>query len=395
MARRILHIDMDAFFAAVEVTRNPALRGKPLIVGGAPDDARAVVSSASYEARRFGVHSAMPIAQARKLCPHGVFIRCSHGVYGAASKRIQDLLESITPTIQMASIDEANLDITGSIHLFGNEDALAASLKQHILEQEHLTCTIGIASNKMVAKVAANECKPDGYLSIPPGGEAAFLAPLPVGKLPGVGPRTRETLETMGVMTVRQLADMPESMLKRLVGEQGARALHTAALGLGSDAVTPRGLPKSISRETTFSQDLLDWRLVEPVVFQLAEHCAHTLRSESLETRRITLKVRYSDFDTKTFARMLPEPTTLDIEINEALQLLLPKARQRRARVRLVGVNLSALSFNQHQMRLFQRDEREKWERLTKTMDAVRGKLGFDALHVGQALKRDHPHKKR
>ncbi len=378
---------MDAFFASVEAALNPALKGRALIVGGDPDDSRSVVSSASYEARRFGVRSAMPMAQAKQLCPRGIFLKCSHGVYGEVSRRIQAILETATPIIQMASIDEANLDITGSIHLFGSEDALAACLKQRIFEQEHITCTIGIGSNKMVAKIAANECKPDGRLSIASGDEADFLAPLSVGKLPGVGPRTRETFESMGVMTIRQLREMPEAMLTRLVGEQGAQGLHSAALGLGSDVVTPRGAPKSISRETTFSRDLNDWRQIEPVVFRLAEHCAHGLRADGLETKRATLKVRYSDFDTRTFAHMLPDPTALDIEINEALQLLMPKARQRRARVRLVGVHLSALSFNQHQMRLFERGQREKWERLTQTMDAVRDKLGFDALHVGQALK--------
>lgn len=386
MARRILHVDMDAFFASVEAVRDPSVRGKPLIVGGNPDDPRSVVSSASYEARRFGVRSAMPMAQAKKLCPRGVFMRCTHGVYGEVSKRIQAILETTTPMIQMASIDEANLDITGSIHLFGSEDALAEQLKRLVREQEGLTCTIGVAANKTVAKVAANECKPDGYLSIPPGGEADFFAPLPVGKLPGVGPRTQEALESMGIMTVGQLAQMPEAMLKRVVGEQAAIALRGAALGIGSDEVLPPGLPKSISRETTFGRDRSDWRMIEPVLFRLAEHCAHTLRADGLETRRVTLKTRYSDFDTRTFSQQLPEPTSLDIEINDALHQLIPKAQKRRARVRLVGVNLSALSFNQHQMRLFEREQREKWERVTRAMDTVRDKLGFDALHVGQTL---------
>ncbi len=393
MHRRILHIDMDAFFASVETALNPSLRGKPLIVGGRAEDARSVVSSASYEARRYGVHAAMPIAQAKKLCPKGIFIPCSHGVYGKVSQRIQAILESVTPYIQMASIDEANLDITGSIHLFGDEATLADHIKDCIRDQEHITATIGIASNKMTAKIAANSCKPDGYLSVPTGMEREFLAPLPVGVLPGVGPHTRESLEQMGIMTVRQLAETPENILKRLVGEQGARGLHASAQGLGSDTVEPPRLPKSISRETTFSKDLADWHEIEPVLFRLAEHCAYTMRTEGLETRRITLKVRYGDFETKTFAHSLPEPTALDSMILQALRELLPKGKARRARVRLIGVNLSSLSYNQHQMELFKREQEEKWERAMRSVDALRDKLGFDSVGLGGAM--DRPVKKQ
>jgi len=377
---------MDAFFASVESARDPSLRGKPLIVGGNLDDLRSVVSSASYEARRYGVRSAMPIAQAKRLCPHGVFMRCSRGVYGEASRRIQEILETATPHIQMASIDEANLDITGSIHLFGDEEKLARHIKNAILEQERITCTIGVASNKMVAKVAANECKPDGFLSIAPGAERDFLAPLSVGKLPGVGPHAKEALENMGVMTIGRLATVPEPTLKRMFGEQGAASLLRAACGMGSDEITPQDQPKSISRETTFPEDLSDWRVIEPVVFRLAEHCAYALRSEGLETKRVTLKTRYADFQTKSFAKTLSDPTALDVDIMAALRELFPKAQARRARVRLVGVHLSALSWNQHQMRLFNREKMEKWERVSQTVDTVRGKLGFDAVHVGRVL---------
>lgn len=384
---------MDAFFASVEMALNPSLRGKAVIVGGHLDDTRSVVSSASYEARKFGVHSAMPMAQARNLCPNGIFIPCSHGVYGETSRRIQAILESVTPYIQMASIDEANLDITGSIHLFGDEAALAAHIRGRIAEQERITATVGIASNKMVAKIAANACKPDGYLSIPSGAEREFLTPLPVGVLPGVGPRTRESLEQLGIMTVRQLAETPETMLKRLLGEQAARSLHASALGVGSDTVEAQQAPKSISRETTFSKDLGDWSEIEPVLFRLAEHCAYTMRSEGFETRRVTLKVRYSDFETKTFAGTLPEPTALDAVIVQTLQGLLPKGKARRARVRLIGVNLSSLTCNQHQLKLFNRQKDEKWERVLRSVDAVRDKMGFEAMGLGRAMHGDRNRK--
>lgn len=385
--RRILHIDMDAFFASVEVARNPQLQGKAVVVGGNPEDRRGVVSSASYEARAYGVHSAMPLGRAKQLCPHAVFIRGSHGVYGEVSRRIRDILYSVTPLVQMASIDEANLDITGSIHLFDNEAALALSLKQRIYEKEQLTATVGIASNKMVAKIAANQCKPDGFLAVPDGEEAVFLAPLSVAKLPGVGPRSREMLEERGILTVAQLAAVPEAVLSRLMGAQAAAGLHAAAQGVGSDIVDPVRIPKSISRETTFSEDLQDWKELEAVLFCLAEHCAYTLRSEGLEAGKVTLKVRYSDFETKSFGITLPEPTCLDTRIVEALKLLMPKAQQRRTRVRLIGVNVSGLSKDQHQMRLFDREDREKWERLLHAVDGMREKLGFDSMRLGNTLK--------
>lgn len=386
MSRRILHIDMDAFFASVETALNPVLRGKPIIVGGNADDARSVVSSASYEARRYGVRSAMPIAQARRLCPEGIFIPCSHGIYGEVSRRIEAILETVTPFIQMASIDEANLDITGSIHLFKNEGALAVHVKKSIEEQEHITATVGIASNKMVAKIAANTCKPDGYLSIDTGRERAFLAPLSVEVLPGVGPNTRESLESRGIMTVRQVLETPEPLLAGLMGSHGARCLLDAAMGMGSDTIETRQMPKSISRETTFSKDEMDWAKFEPVLFRLAEQCAYALRSEGLETSRVTLKVRYSDFQTKTFATSLPEPTALDSTLLRALRELISKGRGRRARVRLIGVNLSVLSYNQHQMELFNREREEKWERTMRSVDAVRDKLGFGSVGLGSAL---------
>lgn len=385
--RRILHIDMDAFFASVEVARNPTLHGKAVIVGGNPEDRRGVVSSASYEARRYGVRSAMPIVKARQLCPHAVFIRGSHGVYGEVSRRIREILHSVTPVVQMASIDEAHLDISGSIHLFKDEEALALTLKKKIYDEERLTATIGIASNKMVAKIAANQCKPDGFLSIPQGEEAAFLAPLSVAELPGVGPRSREILEARGVLTVKQLATLPEPLLAQLMGVQAAASLHAAAHGVGSDVVDPVHVPKSISKETTFSQDLADWEELSSVLFCLAEHCAHTLRSEGMEARKVTLKVRYSDFDTRVFGLTLSESTCLDVRIVEALKELLPKAQQRRARVRLIGVNLSGLTRDQHQMRLFDREDREKWERLLHTVDDVREKMGFDSMRLGNRLK--------
>lgn len=389
--RRILHIDMDAFFASVEVARNPALAGKPVIVGGG--DTRGVVSSASYEARQFGVRSAMPVAQARRLCPGAVFLRGSHELYGRVSRRIHEILETASPLVQMASIDEAYVDITGSIALFGGEEAIALHLKKTIRGETGLPCTIAVAESKLVAKVAANEVKPDGCILIPSGGGAAYLAPLPVRKLPGAGPKTCETLEHLGIGTIGRLAEAPMPLLEPAFGRQMALGLQLAARGGSADTVETSHTPKSISRETTFPRDLSDWAALERVAVHLAEYCAHTLRGEGMETRRVTLKVRHADFETHTLAHTLPEPTALDVDIIGAIKLLLPRAAMRRMPVRLIGVNLSQLAWNQHQLALFDGPRNEKWERVMEKVDSVRGRLGFDAVRLGRGLEGAPPKK--
>jgi DNA polymerase-4 len=237
--------------------------------------------------------------------------------------------------------------------------------------------------------VGANEAKPDGLLIIPLGAEEAYLAPLPLRKLPGMGPKTCETLEAMAILTAGQLVTASMALLEPVFGHQMATILRQTARGFGSDEVSLDRTPKSISRETTFPRDLTDWREIETVAGQLAEHCAYTLREEGLETRRVTLKVRYGDFETRTFAQTLTEPTTVDAHIIAAVRELVPKAKERRARVRLIGVNLSGLSWNQHQMSLFTRERDEKWERVMKQVDAVRGKHGFDAVRLARGTRPD------
>ena len=386
MPRRILHIDMDAFFAAVECVHNPALCGKPLIIGGDKDSRRGVVSTASYEARKYGVHSAMPLSQARKLCPSGIFMRGHFHLYHEASQTVRRILETVSPLVQMASIDEAYVDVSGSQRLFGGDDAIAHYIKTEIRKQTGLPCTLAISPNKLVSKVAANEVKPDGYLRIAQGEEAAYFAPLPVRKLPGAGPRTCETLESLGLMTLGQLASAPPAHLERVFGAQSALQLQRAARGISDAPVAAAGLPKSIGRETTFPEDILDWAHVERVLAGLAERCTHALREEGLETKCVVLKVRYSDFETKTFSRTLSEATAVDRDISEALKELLPKGKERRARVRLIGVSLTALRHNQHQLQLFGRQSHEKWERALEQVDRVRAKLGFNAVHSGKTL---------
>jgi DNA polymerase-4 len=332
----------------------------------------------------------MPLAQARKLCPHGIYLRGNHAAYREASNKVREVLDSVSPLVQMASIDEAYIDITGSLRLFGGDDAIGVYVKGEIRNRTGLPCTIAIAPNKLVAKVGSDYAKPDGYLRIDGGSEEKFLAPLPVRKLPGAGPRTCQLLESLGVMTVGQLAKIPLPLLERVLGDQ-AVVLQRAAHGIGSSVVEVDRLPKSISRETTFEQDLLDWSRLEQVLAFLTEKCMYALREDRLETRRVTLKVRYADFQTNTFAKTLAEPTCIDADITTALRALLPKARERRARVRLIGVNLSMLSHNQHQLGLFTTVQNEKWERVLEQVDGVKGRLGFESIRFGKALEKESP----
>jgi len=386
MEQRILHIDMDAFFASVEEVRDPSLKGKPLIIGGDDRDSRGVVSTASYAAREYGVHSAMPLVQARRLCPHGIFLRGSYSLYQAASEKVMSILETVSPLVECVSIDEAYIDISGSLRLFGGEDAIARYLKTRIREETQLPCTVAIGANKLVAKVGSDRGKPDGYLNIPTAGEADFLRPLEVHRLPGVGPRTNEVLAAMGVKTVGQLADLPVAKLLNMFGQNGF-SLQRAAMGISTSPVEPDVLPKSVGRETTFERDLLDWDRIEQVLMYLMERACHALREKGMETRCVTLKVRYSDFTTNTFSMTLAEPTTLDAEVMAALHVLLPKAKERHSRVRLIGVSLSSLLYNQHQLRLFERQNHTKWEKAMESVDHIRERYGFSCVRLGRSIQ--------
>jgi len=376
---RILHIDMDAFFASVEQVKNPSLKGKPVIVGGKKEDRRGVVSTASYEARKFGVHSAMPLAQAKKLCPHGIYLRGSHGEYSRYSKIIQRILLQVTPLVQMASIDEAYLDISGSIRLFGSEDNVAAYIKNTIMEETQLPCTVGISSCKLVSKVASANGKPDGYVNVAEGSEAAYLAPFLVGELPGAGPKICEKLNRIGILTVGDLAGYSQEPLKRQFGAM-AVSLQKAANGIGSSKVTLEREAKSISRETTFPKDVGDWGYLEQMISYLRERVMHSLRHDGLEAKTVVLKVRYGDFTTKTFSKTLPESTSLDRVVEEVSKALMKKGQESSKRVRLIGIGVTQLVHNQHQLSIFDEAGNEKWERATQSIDELRERFGFDAI---------------
>ncbi len=382
---RMLHIDMDAFFASVEQALDPSLKGKPLIIGGDRSDARGVVCTASYEARPYGIHSGMPLAQARRLCPHAVFMRGRFAHYEEASEKVRVILEGVSPLVEVASIDEAYVDVSGSQRLFGGEDAIAAYIKGRIREETQLPCTIAIASNKLVAKIASSVAKPDGYLRIKEREEEAFLRPLPLRKLPGIGPRTQDLLESLGVFRIGDLADLPLSTVLATFGPPGY-ALQRAARGMGPSEIIQDPLPKSISRETTFEKDTSQWEHVERVLTYLAERAAYALREQGMETHCVALKVRYADFKTCTFSHTLKEPTSLDSDILEVLDSLIPKAKTRRTRVRLIGVALSSLTYNQHQLPLFGKRLAQKWERALEGVDRIRNRYGFELIRLAKSI---------
>jgi DNA polymerase-4 len=385
MVRRILHIDMDAFFASVERVLDPSLERKPLIVGGDPDG-RGVVCTASYEARAFGVHSAMPLATAKRLCPQAIFIEGHFDHYRDASGKIMSVLEGVSPIIERVSLDEAYVDITGSLRLFGSGYAIATKLRDEIRERTGLAGSVGIAGNKLVAKIASDEAKPDGLVEVPAGGESAFLLPLPVSRLPGVGPRTEESLDQLGVHTIGHLAALPHEALTKIFGQAGY-ALQRRARAIDFSPVEQSPYPKSIGRETTFAEDLVDWDRIESVLYYLMEKATYALREQRMEARCVTLKVRYADFKTLTFAKTLPYPTDLDTLVYGTVRELLPKAKSRRARVRLVGVSLSSLVHNQHQLSLFPAKALEKWHRAFAAVDRVRDKYGFDLLRSARSMQ--------
>ena len=386
MDRRILHVDMDAFFASVEQVYDPSLRGKPVIVGGTVDDRRGVVSTASYEARQFGVHSAMPLSEAKRRCPHGIFIRGNHDRYRLASDMVIQILKTVTPTVQVASIDEAYLDLTGSLKLFGGEDIIATYIKEQIHDATSLTCTIGTAANKLVAKIASAHGKPDGYLRIAHGDEASFLAPLPIEALPGIGARTQAPLNRLGIQTVGELAAFDSALLLRTLGPSSQR-LQRMARGESNSTVRTQTTAKSISRETTFAEDRIDWPGIESRLAGLAERAAHALRQQGLEARHITLKVRYADFQTLTFGKTLTDPTAIDQELIHALNSLLPKAKVRRSPVRLIGLTLGTLTDGQHQLALFENANNEAWNRVLASVDQVRERHGLSILKTARAIR--------
>lgn len=376
--RVIAHLDLDAFFAAVEENLDPSLRGKPVIVGGG---ARGVVATANYVARRYGVHSAMPMATARRLCPQGVFVAGNHRVYREYSRRLMAVLEEYSPLVEQVSLDEAYVDLTGTERLFGPTERTARVIQQRVQDELSLSISVGLASNKLVAKVASDMEKPHGFTVVPPGSEAAFLAPLPVERLPGVGPALLAQLRDRGVRTVGDLARVPERLLVLSFGEWG-RMLAQAARGEDRRRVERHTVVKSISRETTFPEDVGDPELLEATLIALTEDVCRRLRRRGLEARTVTVKIRYSDFVTHTCSHTLDRPRDVDeIFFREVLSLF-RRGRTRRYRIRLLGVGVGNLVPRAWQDDLFDQ-EVPLLRELDLKLDAIREKYGRAAIVRG------------
>lgn len=388
MKQTILHVDMDAFFVSVERLFDPTLHGKPVIVGGRPNQ-RGVVAAASYEARRFGVHSAMSLTQAARLCPQAIFLPVHRERYQRASEQIEQTFRKFSPQVEMVSVDEAYLNLTGAERLLGTPLQAAHRLHQEIAGQTHLPCSIGISTSRLVAKIASDQAKPNGILWVAPGREEAFLAPLPVGKIPGVGNTTEKHLQEMGVKRIGDLTRFGEEALRSRLGQQGS-ALFAIAQGEGAGSTKEEWKAeeraKSIGHEETFEEDILDAATLDSALADLSQRVAARLRQHGLYARTITLKLRYSNFQTLTRARTLPEPTHLDGAILEAARDLLRRNWNGRRKVRLLGVQASSLTPSAGQANLLTAPLDEKWNRALAAADRLRERFGFSSVQLATAM---------
>ena len=375
--RTILHVDLDAFFAAVEQRDRPELRGKPVIVGGGGPGDRGVVSAASYEARRFGVHSAMPLRTAAALCPGAIFVPVDGRTYQRVSRQVMAILRRYTPLVEPVSIDEAFLDVTGSHALFGDGEAIARSIKQAIREELGLTASVGVATTKLVAKVGSDLRKPDGLVVVAPGEEASFLAPLPITRLWGVGQRTADALRDYGVRTIGDLARLPPEALERRFGRIGV-PLNERAMGIDPDVVDGGDPAKSVGHEHTFDVDTSDRDFIERTLLGMADGVAGRLRDSGLKAVTVTLKLRDSDFRTITRQKSLPEPSDLTEPIFRAAVELL-RRELRGQRIRLVGVTASNFR-EREQLGLFPSPEEPRRHRVAEAADAIRRRFGERAV---------------
>jgi DNA polymerase-4 len=374
--RTILHVDLDAFFAAVEQRDRPELRGKPVIVGGGGPDQRGVVSAASYEARAFGVHSAMPLRTAGRLCPHGVFLPVDGTKYQAVSKDVMVILRRYTPLVEPISIDEAFLDVTGSRALFGDGETIGRLIRAAITAEIGLTASVGVARTKLVAKIASDLRKPDALVVVAPGDEAAFLAPLEISRLWGVGAKSAAALREYGVRTIGDLAALPDDLLTRRFGKHGA-SLGDRARGIDADPVGGRDAAKSVGHEHTFDVDTSDREVIERTILAMAEGVAGRLRDSGVKAATVTVKIRDSSFRTITRQRTLAEPTDLTEPIfRTALDLARPEVRG--LRIRLLGVTASGLG-EREQLALFAADDPRR-RRVVEAADAVRHRFGERAI---------------
>ena len=383
----ILHVDMDSFFVSVELLERPELRGKPVVVGGRPDQ-RGVVSSASYEARKYGIYSAMPLRTAGRLCPHATFIDGHHEKYSEWSDRVASILAKFSPIVEMTSIDEAYLDLGGTERLHGPPLAAADKVLRSITQSTALPCSGGLATTRLVAKVASDQAKPRGLVWVAPGMEARFLAPLPIRKIPGIGEVTERALRALGIENVEELAAHRQEQLEKIFGQWGT-ALYRKARGGDSYEFLIDAEPKSISHNHTFAEDTNEVATMESLLSHLSQKASKRLREAGLSSRTLTLTIRYAGFQTYTRSRTVEEPVRLDADIFAIFLELFREHRDPERKVRLLGVALSSLFHGAEQLDLLEADRREKLERLTKAADQLRDKFGFGSVQFGGSLRRD------
>ena len=383
--RTILHVDLDAFYASVEVLDNPGLAGRPVLVGGT--GARGVVAAASYEARRFGVHSAMPMARARRLCPQAVILPPRFEAYAAKSAAVHEIFAAFTPLIEPIALDEAFLDVTGAVRLLGTGPEIGAAIRARVRAETGLAASVGVATTKLVAKLASEDAKPDGLLVVEPQTELAFLQPHPVGRLWGVGPATLARLERLGVKTVGDLAALPEDSVVDALGQAHGRALHALAEGRDDRPVESDREAKSIGQEETFPRDVADLEQLRREVQRLSERVGGRLREKGLAGRTVTLKVRFPDFRTITRSATTPEPISVTADITRLALELLGRAGIGAGGVRHLGVSVRSLIAAPAHQEAFPFGDEPAAEpetaaahRVQGAIDAVRARFGADAV---------------
>jgi len=384
----ILHIDMDAFYVSVEERDDPSLRGKPVVVGGSPEG-RGVVAAANYVARQYGIHSALPMARATRLCKDLVILRGRHKHYADVSKEIRNIFHRYTPLVEPLSLDEAFLDVTASRQLFGEPVSIGRRIKKEIKHELGLVASVGVASCKFVAKIASDIEKPDGFVVVAPGSEQAFLDPLPVSRLWGVGKVSNEKLNKLGISTIAQARAMPQDSLVSLFGKWGNH-LWKLANAIDDRPVVADHEAKSISHEHTFASDINELETLQSILMELTENVARRLRRNKLAGRTIQLKLRYGDFHTITRARTIPESTNQTRELWElANSLLVSNYQSHTGGLRLLGMGVSGFEVNeQKQADLFGSDVDEHQSELDALSDSLHDRFGDAALHRAIELKK-------
>lgn len=378
----ILHVDMDAFFASVAERDNPELKGKAVVIGMG---ARGVVSAANYEARKFGIHSAMPVGRARRLAPHAIFLPVDMARYQEVSGHVMEIFQSFTPWVEPISLDEAFLDVTGSQKLLGSGREIAVAIRKKVEEQEGITCSVGIAPSKFIAKLASANCKPNGMLEITADRILTFLHPLPIQAMWGVGPKTAEVLERLGLRTIEDIAKLPRATLIRALGEANGASLYELAWGRDYRDVTPDEPDRSISAAETFAQDLDNPEEILTEFLRLTERATARLRDRDSFAKTISIKVRFADFSTINRSKTLPLPIDSTHDVYEVVKGLYQALRIERARLRLVGVALENLSqAAPHQMMLGEREV--GWRQAEGAIDQARARFGKGSVRPARLI---------